>query len=158
MTLDTVRALRRAGRHDEAHAIAVQLAAQAPHDAQLQFQTACVCDYLGREADAVPYYVAALRGELAPADRRSAYLGLGSTYRTLGRYAEARATLLAGLQQFPDAREIQAFLAMALHNTGDSKQAVELLLKLLTATSSDPAIQDYRRAIELYAEDLDRTW
>ena len=158
MTLDDVRALRRSGQHDEAHAVAVQLAAQAPHDAQVQFETACTCDYLGLEADAVPYYQAALRGTLSPDDRQSALLGLGSTYRTLGRYADAEATLLQGVREFPDGNAIKVFLAMALHNNGRSKQAVELLLKLLAATSGDAAIQDYRRAIELYAEDVDRTW
>jgi tetratricopeptide (TPR) repeat protein len=158
MTLDTIHALRRAGRHDEAYAVAAQLAAQSPHDAQVQYETACLCDYLGREADAVPHYVAALRGELAPDDRRSAYVGLGSTYRTLGRYNEAKATLLEGLQQFPEAADLQVFLAMALHNVGEGKQAVQLLLRLLAATSADAAIQDYRRAIELYAEDIDRIW
>jgi tetratricopeptide (TPR) repeat protein len=158
MTRDTLLELRRAGRHDEALALALELAAQAPHDAPLQFEAACLCDYHGREAEAVPLYVNALRGELSPEDRRSAYLGLGSTYRALGRYAEAKSTLLEGSARFPQACEIAVFLAMALHNLGEHKQAIELLLRLIATTSSDRAIQDYRRAIEFYAEDIDRSW
>ena len=104
------------------------------------------------EAQAVPFYLAALKGEKLTADhRREALLGLGSTYRTLGRHAEAEQTLLQGLAEFPEARELEVFLAMTLHNFGQGKRAVELLLGIVAATSSDPGIQAYCRAIELYA-------
>ena len=36
---------------------------------------------------------------------REALVGLGSTYRTLGRHAEAEATLQQGRAEFPEARE-----------------------------------------------------
>ena len=154
-----IRALRGESRHEEAQALAVQLAAADPQDAELQFEAACVHDYLGLEAAAVPYYVAALKcGQLGAALRREALLGLGSTYRTLGRYAEAEATLRQGRAEFPEARELQVFLAMAMHNLGKGKDAVELLLRIVAATSSDPDIQTYRRAIQLYAEDVDKVW
>ena len=154
-----VRALRSEGRHEEARALAVQLAAAHPQDAELRFEAACVHDYLGLEAEAVPFYVAALgSGTLSAGHRREAFLGLGSTYRTLGRYAEAEATLLQGRTEFPQARELEVFLAMTLHNRGQGKAAVELLLRIVAATSSDPDIQAYRRAIELYAEDVERVW
>lgn len=154
-----IRALRGEGRHEEAQRLAVQLAAADPSDAPLQFEAACVHDYLGMEAQAVPFYLAALKSENLGADhRREALLGLGSTYRTLGRYAEARQTLLQGLAEFPEARELEVFLAMTLHNLGQGKRAVELLLGVVAATSSDPGIQSYRRAIELYAQDVDKAW
>ena len=156
---EQVLALRRAGQHEEACSLAVRLAAQAPHDAELQYETACVHDYLGREAQAVAFYLAALSGgELSAEHLRSAYLGLGSTYRALGRYADAERTLREGLARFADAAELKAFLAMALHNLGRSKEAVELLLTLLAQTSADVDIQSYREALLFYAQDIERSW
>lgn len=155
---EQVLALRRNGHHEQACALAVTLAAQEPHDAELQYETACVHDYLGREASAVPFYLAALRGGLSEAHRRSAYLGLGSTYRALGRHAEAERTLREGLVRCGDAAELKTFLAMALHNLGRSKEAVELLLTLLAQTSAHPEVQAYREAILFYAQDIDRSW
>jgi thioredoxin-like negative regulator of GroEL len=111
-----------------------------------------------KSVEAVPFYRAALAGKLAPDARRGAFTGLGSTYRTLGRFAEARDTLEQGLAEFPDANEMRVFLAMADHNLGQSRKAVETLLSLLAKTTNDPAIAAYRRAIEFYAQDVDRTW
>jgi tetratricopeptide (TPR) repeat protein len=155
---EPILSLRRAGRHEEACALAVSLAAQFPRDAELQYQAACAHDFVGREAQAVPFYLTALAGDLSAEHRRSAYLGLGSTYRALGRYPEAERTLREGLAQFPDAAELKAFLAMALHNLGQSKQAVELLLTVLAQSSADPQVQSYREAILFYAQDLERSW
>ena len=150
--------LRADGRHEQARGLLRDLAAQCPDDAEVQFETACVHDALGLEAQAVPFYRAALAGRLSAAQRRSAFLGLGSTYRTLGRFAEARATLEAGLQEWRDAPELRAFLAMVLHNQGESAQAVQSLLQLLVQTTSDEALRAYARALSFYAQDVDRTW
>ena len=155
---EQVISLRRAGKHEEACALAVSLAAQFPGDAELQYQAACVHDFLGREAQAVPFYLAAMSGELSVEHLRSAHLGLGSTYRALGQYAEAEHTLREGLARFPDAAELKVFLAMALHNLGQSKHAVELLLTVLAQSSSDAHIQGYREAILFYAQDIERSW
>lgn len=150
--------LRRAGRHEEARSLAVQLAAQFPADAELHYEAACVHDFLGREAEAVPFYRTALAGSLSAEHLRSAYLGLGSTYRALGQYPAAERTLREGLSRFPEAAELKAFLAMALHNLGQSKQAVELLLTVLAQSSSDAHVQGYREAILFYAQDIERSW
>lgn len=136
----------------------IQLAAEATADAELQYETACVHDYLGYESQAVPYYLAALSGKLPAAMRRSAYTGLGSTYRTLGRYEDAERTLQEGLRHFPDAAELKVFLAMVHHNMGRSKAAVESLLVLLARTTSDAELRAYASAIEFYAEDIERIW
>jgi tetratricopeptide (TPR) repeat protein len=112
----------------------------------------------GEEASAVTYHRAALLGPLSEEHLRGAYLGLGSTYRALGRYTEAEATLRQGVERFPEANEMKVFLALALHNLGQSKAAVECLLAVLAQTSSDNEIQAYRPAIALYAQDIDRTW
>lgn len=157
--VEAIRALRRAGDHERARQQAVVAAARRPQDAVLRYEAACVHDYLGREADAVPYYEAAIASDMLPDDLlRSAFVGLGSTYRALGRYALAEQTLRRGLARFADAAEMQAFLAMALHNLGRSKEAVELLLRVLAESSRDPHVQAYREAILFYAGDVERAW
>jgi tetratricopeptide (TPR) repeat protein len=155
---EQVLSLRRAGKHEEACSLAVSLVGQFPQGAELQYQAACVHDFLGREAQAVPFYLAALSGSLSAEHLRSAYLGLGSTYRALGQYSEAERTLREGIARFPEAAELKVFLAMALHNLGQSKQAVELLLTVLAESSSDAQIQSYREAILFYAQDIERSW
>ncbi|MFE0648682.1 tetratricopeptide repeat protein [Streptomyces sp. NPDC059534] len=149
-------ALREQGRKDEARERLVALAARWPDDAEVAYQTAWAHDVLGLEAEAVPYYERALAGTgLTPDDRRGALLGLGSTYRILGRYEEAVALLTGAAEEFPEDGSLRAFLAMALYNTGRHHDSVRLLLRLLAATSDDPSVREYRPAIEHYAEDLD---
>ncbi|MEV8585804.1 tetratricopeptide repeat protein [Streptomyces sp. NPDC051180] len=151
-------ALRERGRQVEACERLVALAVRWPDDAEVAYQTAWAHDVLGREAQAVPYYERALAGTgLTPEDRRGALLGLGSTYRVLGRYEDAVALLTAAAEEFPEDGSLRAFLAMALYNTGRHHESVRLLLRLLAATSDDPSVRKYRPAIEHYAEDLDAT-
>lgn len=137
---------------------ALERVARHPEDPALQYEAACLHDRLGREAEAVPFYVAAIAGGLAQDDLRGAYLGLGSTYRTLGQYERAQDTLSRGLERFGDAAELKTFLAMTLHNLGRSKEAVELLLTVLADTARDPHLAAYREAILFYARDIDQTW
>ncbi|WP_345030218.1 tetratricopeptide repeat protein [Kutzneria kofuensis] len=108
----------------------------------------------------MPFYVRALDDgtDCRPSSAAAAMLGLGSTYRTLGRYAEAVSVLSAGVAEFPDDRALAVFLAMALYNAGNAKEAVAGLLTVLADTSADPEVRRYERAIRLYAEDLDRVW
>ncbi|MFI8420603.1 tetratricopeptide repeat protein [Streptomyces sp. NPDC085479] len=149
-------ALRGAGRREEARERLVSLAARLPGDAEVAYQTAWAHDVLGLETDAVPYYETALAGTgLTADDRRGALLGLGSTYRTLGRYEDAVRVLEPAAAEFPEDGALRAFLAMALYNTGRHHDSVRLLLALLAATSDDPSVRAYRTAIEHYAGDLD---
>jgi tetratricopeptide (TPR) repeat protein len=149
--------LRRTGRHEEACSLAVSLVSQHPNDAELQYHAASIHDFLGREAGAVPFYLAAIAGGLPAEYLRGAYVGLGSSYRVLGQYSAAEHTLREGLALFPDAAEIKTFLAMVLHNLGQSRQAIELLLTLLAQSSADTNIQNYREAILYYAKDINRS-
>lgn len=149
--------LRERGRTEEARRLLLGLSTRWPQDAEIAYQTAWAHDVLGLEADAVPFYQRALAGDgLGPDDRRGALVGLGSTLRVLGRFSDAVAALRSGVAEFPDDGALRTFLAMALYNTGRSHEAVRILLALLAATSEDPEVRRYRRAIEFYAEDLDR--
>jgi tetratricopeptide (TPR) repeat protein len=153
-----IRAVRAAGDHDGALRLALELVQAQPTDAELQYELACLNDYLGQEAAAVRHYNAAIAAGLSGDLLRSAYLGLGSTYRALGAYAEALTVLDDGVRQFPDALELRVFRAMALYNAGRAKEAVEVLLRVVAQATSDADVSSYRRAIELYAEDIERKW
>ena len=151
--------LRESGALDQARDLLLHLSTVAPDHVQVAYQTAWVHDLLGLEREAVPFYVRALDGDgLSATERRGAMLGLGSTYRSLGMYAEAVGVLAAGAAEFPGDRALAVFLAMARYNAGEAKDAVAALLTLLADTTTDPDIQRYHRAITFYAEDLDRVW
>lgn len=151
--------LRQSGSREEARDLLVALSDRHPADAEVAYQTAWAHDVLGREAEAVPYYEKALAAGpdgLGAEERRGAFLGLGSTYRVLGRYEEAVATLRRGTEEYPDDGSLRTFLAMALYNTGRHHDSTRILLHLLAKTSGDPFVREYREAIAHYAEDLDR--
>ncbi|MET7618876.1 tetratricopeptide repeat protein [Streptomyces sp. NPDC005408] len=150
--------LREENRLEDAREHLLALLARFPDDARVAYCTAEVHDMLGLESEAVPFYERCLGGRgLSDDDRRGALLGLGSTYRVLGRYPRAVDTLRLGVAQYPDDGGLQTFLAMALFNTGDHHEAMQILLRLLATTSHDPQVQLYRRAIEQYSKNLNET-
>lgn len=150
--------LRERGEDEQARQLLLELRSEFPDDAQIAVQTAWVHDSLGLEEEAVEHYRAALAGELTDDELRAAFLGLGSTYRALGRDAESDETFRQGIERFPDFGALRAFHAMTLYNLGRPREAVRELLVLLLATSSDPSIERYRRSLTAYTEDLDRSW
>ena len=156
--LEIARAQRAAGAHDAARDALVELAARYPDHAVVWYETACVHDFLGLEAQSVPYYLRALALELPDELARSAWLGLGSTYRTLGRYEDSEQALRDGLARFPDAPEMRTFLAMTLYNLGRHHEAMQLALGVIADSMADAELRRYERAIRFYAGDLDRRW
>lgn len=158
VNLNHIKELRKNKQHEEAKSKLIELAAQFPNDPVVQYETACVHDFLGLEAKAIPFYLAAIHDGLSGDSLRNAYLGLGSTYRALGMYKESKQIFVEGLQRFPDAAEIRVFLAMTQYNLSENHEAVASLLKIITSTTSDLEIKSYTRAIEEYAEDLNRIW
>ncbi|MDR6225776.1 tetratricopeptide repeat protein [Desmospora profundinema] len=153
-----VEGLMREQRLQEAKERLLQLTEERPDDPEVWVHTAWVHDSLGLEREAVPYYEKALTYGLTGNDLRDALLGLGSTYRCLGEYNQAVQILQTGVEQFPDHRGMKVFLAMALYNLGQHREAMELLLTQLLETTEDPTINTYRKALSFYAERLDETW
>ncbi|MEU7895704.1 tetratricopeptide repeat protein [Nonomuraea sp. NPDC049152] len=143
-------ALREEDRHEEARELLVALSAQHPDDGDVARATAYVHDSLGLEHEAVPYYERAL--ELGADDRIGLFTGFGSTLRVIGRYDDALAVLERGLAEFPGDPSLRAFKAMALYNTGQDREAVSTLLKLLAEGGQTGG---YARAVAYYADNLD---
>ena len=143
---------------EEARALLLDLLAAFPDDAEITFQAAVAHDNLGLDRESSPFYVRALDQGLAGPDLERALLGLGSTYRGLGEYQKAVDTLRRGVREFPHNRALQTFLAMALYNTRQYKEAMELVLANLLETSSDDKLQYFKRPLLYYASHLDETW
>jgi len=149
----------------EARALLLDLLAAYPDEAEITYQLAIVHDNLGLEREAIPFYLQTLGQGLSGRDtatslmkRERAFLGLGSTYRALGQYQQAEETLRRGLTEFPQSRALQVFLAMALYNRQQHREAMELALTNLAETTADEALQYYKRGIVFYAHHLDETW
>lgn len=149
---------REEGRDEEARQMLLALYREDPESAAVNLQCAWVHDKLGLEGEAVPFYERALEAGLEDEDLHQALLGLGSSYRTLGRYGESLRTLDRGTAEFPHDPAMKVFRAMALYNEGRAKEACELLLTIMSTTDQPEPIARYRNAIAEYARDLDRTW
>lgn len=150
--------LRATGHYPEARQLLDSLYEANPEDPEVNYQLAWLCDVQEQESEAVPYYERAIANGLTGADLRGALLGLGSTYRCLGKIDKAITTLTIGLTAFPNAGEFPVFLAMALHNAGRHSEAMIWLLAVIADTSDDDGIQRYRKAIRFYHDKLDKVW
>lgn len=150
--------LRKEGHLKESNQRLLSLVKESPDDPQLNYQVAWSFDVLGLESEAVPFYEKSIALGLEAEDLEGALLGLGSTYRTLGKYEKSAETLVKGIELLPENHAIKSFYAMTLYNLGRHQEAMEILLKSLAKTSGDKYIQQYRRAIEFYADKLDKVW
>jgi tetratricopeptide (TPR) repeat protein len=150
--------LRKDGHLKESNLRLLSLLKVSPDDPQLNYQVAWSFDVLGLESEAVPFYEKSIALGLEGEDLEGALLGLGSTFRTLGKYEESEEILKNGIKLFPENHAIKTFYAMTLYNLNRHLEAMELLLKGLAMTSNDKNIQQYRRAIEFYADKLDEVW
>src|SRR4051812_11559216 len=83
-----VARLRDAGMFDASRALALALLAEHPDDTALNLQAAWTHDTMVWEVEAVPFYERAITAGLDGEDLRGALLGLGSTYRVIGRDAD----------------------------------------------------------------------
>ena len=124
-----------------------------PDNAEMNFQAAWSHDNAGLESEAIPFYEQALKVPgLNPGQRQEALLGLGSSYRLMGRTDEAVRVLGDAVAEFPENAALQVFKAIACHEAGRHDEASGILLNLLAETSSSESIIDYRRPIREYAQ------
>lgn len=135
-----------------------ELIAQNPDNAELLYQCAWSHDTAGLEVEAVPYYEKAIQLGLEESDLSEAYLGLGSTYRTIGAYQKSKQLYLEVLKKFPENKVYPIFLAMTYYNLAEYSQAMELLLRTISEIETDSEIKTYQKAIAFYADKLDQIW
>lgn len=157
-TLTSAIQLRESHKHEEARTLLLALHAEFPNDPQVNYQCAWIHDLLGLEREAIPYYEKAVQTGLSGDDLKGALLGMGSTYRCIGKYQKAKETFEHALDLFPNNHEFKVFLAMTYYNFGEHARAMELLLNSIADTSKDEGIIHYQRAIRFYSEKLDETW
>ncbi|WP_172251416.1 tetratricopeptide repeat protein [Saccharibacillus deserti] len=156
--LEAAIQLRESGESEEARTLLLELIDLQPSNPSVWYQCAWTHDVLGLEREAVPYYKKSLELGLKEKEKKGALLGLGSTYRTLGMYDEAKSIFEEAIREFPDCREYQIFYAMVLYNQKAFSDAMSILLKQLAETSKDEGIQSYRKALVFYSDQLDRVW
>lgn len=118
-------------------------------DAEALYEWASVHDFLGREADAIPFYRAALDEGLTGNRRLQAVVQLASSLRNVGESGAAIELLEAQPGEPVTGAAAQAFLALALHDSGRPSEALRVALKALART-----LPLYGRAITSYADEL----
>ncbi|MEN2741880.1 tetratricopeptide repeat protein [Microbacterium sp. X-17] len=117
------------------------------------FEAGGARDFAGREAEAEPFYRAALANGLVEPERGQAIVQLASTLRNLGRPGEALALLRDLLEAEPEhplADAAHAFAALALFDDGLPADALRESLRALVRH-----LPQYGRAVEAYAAALD---
>ena len=138
--------------HDELRARIEDLAAELPSDSAIGlFERAGSFDSTGRSDLAVPLYRQALEAGLTGERRRRAVIQLASSLRNVGQADESvallRAELAAGSDRLDDA--VRGFLALALVDTGEEREAVSQALTALA-----PHLPRYQRSLASYAKAL----
>ncbi len=158
LDLHKVKELRQEGQLNEAREMAMELLKEDNQNAELLLETAFIHDQSDMEPQAITFYKQALDVGLEGNQRRDALLSLGSSYRAVGLYEQARETLEIGLSEYPDYNAFYIFFAMTLYNLGDTDLAVEILMTKLLETTNDQSIKAYQRALEFYASRLDEVF
>jgi len=150
--------LRKQGKLKESNRLLVKQVQENANDAFIHYQCAWSFDLLGEESKAAPFYEKSIELGLSGQDLARAILGLGSTYRTLGKYEKSKKVFSRGRELFPDNKAIQVFYSMTLYNLKEYSAAMELLLECLTETTVNEEILNYKKAINFYADKLDTVW
>ncbi|MEV8565852.1 tetratricopeptide repeat protein [Streptomyces sp. NPDC051322] len=137
---------------DEFFAKVKTLADELPAgDARALFELACANDSTGHSDRAAPLYRKALATGLTGERRRRAVIQLASSLRNLGQAEESvellRAEREAGSDGLDDA--VAGFLALALADTGQEREALSLALTALSRH-----LPRYNRSLSNYAGDL----
>lgn len=116
------------------------------------FDLASCHDYLGEALKAEPAYESAVKAgvEKLPIEKQPRlFLQFGSTLRNNGKLSEAISILQTGVDRFPEHAALHAFLALALHSSGEHRNACRSLASAIIAAQSN-GWDGYERAIHHY--------
>ncbi|WP_242143189.1 MULTISPECIES: tetratricopeptide repeat protein [unclassified Bacillus cereus group] len=142
--------LRNEREYEKSKSILIDLAKNT-NNPEVYYQCAWTHDAMGLETEAVCYYEKAIKNGLKGESLCGAYIGLGSTYRCIGQYEKAIATLKAGLKEFPDNDVMKVFLSIAKYNLKEYEEAMKLLLETVSKLES---IKEYEKPILYYKDHL----
>ncbi|MGZ3748532.1 MAG: tetratricopeptide repeat protein [Pseudobdellovibrionaceae bacterium] len=156
--IDDVKTARAEGSFEKAMNVLSAELGKRPNDPMVHYQMAWTHDALGKEMDAVSAYERAIELGLSGEDLKGAYLGLGSTYRALGKYEKSKEVFDRAIKQFPNYRAFQVFIGLTLFNLGKQADAMEILIRQLAETSSDESIKKYEQALLFYSNKLSETF
>lgn len=151
---DAIVGARHGGRTDTLLAQLTALDKRYPHVAEILYQLAWTLETAGRETEAVIHYERAIALGLPPNELSGALIGLSNAVKASGEIERAVQTLRTAQLQFPDNREIDVHLALALHQGGDHREAIEILLTTLLETTEDVGITAYQRALRFQLSKL----
>jgi len=143
--------LRKRGRLNAAIKLLVQLQKRNPMNPNVHYELASAYDISGQERKAVGPYTRSLKLGLRKSERKSAYLGLGSTLRCLGELKTSKEVLVKGIREFPTDRPLRVFLALTERDLRNFKAAFKILMIELIETTRSADIASYKRALFRYA-------
>ena len=106
--------LRENGEYKQSYWMLLQLVEEYPNDAAIHYQCAWSFDVIGEEDHAVPFYEKSISLGLPDEDMQGAIIGLGSTYRAIGRYEKASGIFERGLALFLNNRAMQVYYVNGL--------------------------------------------
>jgi tetratricopeptide (TPR) repeat protein len=152
--LDAIIGSRHGGRTDHLLGLLRKLDTRYPNVAEINYQLAWTLETGGHLTEALPTYEKAVALGLSPNEHANALIGLANTLRGLGQHQKAAEVLRSGQRQFPDNREFDVFLALALHALGQHAEALQLALTALVDTTEDPGLTAYQRTIRHAAGQL----
>ena len=150
MNLEQGILLRASGNINEALELFQNLLIEDQENAEVLYQIAWCMDLLEKEKEAIPFYERAINLGMNEQDLVGAYLGLGSTYRTVGEYDKSLTLFNKALERFPDNNEFRVFRAMTNYNLKNYEEAMKELLMIIAETTSDENISAYNKAIAFY--------
>lgn len=128
-----------------------ELCAERPrNDPDALFELASAHDFLGEEHEAIPLYRASIAHGLSDSRLPRAVIQLASSLRNVGDPESAIELLRKGPTDDETRSAAQAFLALALRDTGRHDEALSTALLALSRTLSA-----FSRSVEHYASELE---
>ena len=129
-------------------------AARRPDDVQARIRAAYALDRVGDEAAAVTHYDAAFALGVPAGERRRFLVGYGSTLRNVRRLEQSVAILAEASAADPDYAPFRAFLALALHSSGQHALALATMMECLLAVHDGAPLDGFERALGEYSREL----
>lgn len=156
MDLNEIVKLREAGSLEDALLRMKEIYINNSENPDYNYQLAVCNDVLGKEQEAIPLYEKAI--ELGIKNEiENVYVGLGSSYRAVGKYEKALEIFNKAEKLFPDNTVIKVFKSITLCNCGNSDLAVSNLIKILLENTNNCDIKKYEKALLYYSDHLDET-